>query len=137
MIDWSVLLRPSFWLASQPGAMQPLARWVLLGIFVFCVVAALVSAWLSSRTADSLTGRWYAKVAQMFGGLGAFGLVLWFFIWQLIPYLSSRYWLAVWLLAAMIWKTRLFYFWFVIMPVRRQAIVAEQMQKQYLPNRQK
>lgn len=137
MIDWSVLIRPSFWFAGQPGMMAATPRWILLGVFGACVVAALVSAWLSDRTPDSLTSRWYSKVASFFGGIGALGLVLWFFIWQMIPYLSSRYWLLGWLLVAIIWKARLFYFWAVTMPARRRAIAAEQAQKQYLPNRKK
>jgi len=137
-IDWSVLLSKNFWLAAQPGTMtQPLAVGLLV-IFSICLLAAIVLAiFMARRRALGPTARLWRKVQNLCSTFGIVGFVILFFFWQQVPYLSSRWWLLVWLVGVLIWLGFIGRFGFVDLPARQAELEKQREQAKYLPPHKK
>lgn len=137
-IDWSVLISKNFWLASQPGAMtRPLAVGLLV-VFSLCLLTAIILAVVMTRRHQlGPIARLWRRIQSASSTLGIVGFVILFFFWQQVPYLSSRWWLLVWLVGALIWLGFIGRFGFVDLPARTAELERQRRQAQYLPPRKK
>lgn len=137
-IDWSVLLTKSFWLSSQPGTMtRPLAIGLLV-IFSACLLVAIILAIVVTRRRQfGPTVRLFRKVQNLCSTFGIIGFVILFFFWQQVPYLSSRWWLLVWLVGVLIWLGFIGQFGFVDLPARQAELEKQRQQAKYLPPHKK
>lgn len=137
-IDWSVLLTKSFWLSAQPGIMtRPLAIGLLV-IFSACLLVAVVMAIVMARRRQRGPAlRLWRKMQNLCSTFGIIGFVILFFFWQQVPYLSSRWWLLVWLVGVLIWLGFIGRFGFVDLPARQAELERARAQEQYLPPRKK
>lgn len=138
MIDWSVLTSAGFWLAGYPGRMtQPLAIGLLV-LFAVCLVAAVVLSMVRELAhTSSAFKRLFKRLQTFFTTLGLVGFVILFFFWQQVPYLSSRFWLLVWLVVGLVWLGFIGRWGFIELPRSRAEAAARREREQYLPKRKK
>lgn len=104
MINFQQLITPSYVFSTFVG---PLNRsffivWIVIGIVLFFGGLAWRIDLAKRRGAPAWT-RWYRRVATMASTMGFVALVLLFFRYERIPTLSMRFWLYLWLLAALVW----------------------------------
>ncbi|MBI5621878.1 hypothetical protein HY933_03380 [Candidatus Falkowbacteria bacterium] len=138
MIDWSVLTSTHFWFSATPGPFLPLATKVLLALFILFILVGIVLQFIANaKRANRPLAHLLKKMQSLTVTMGFAGLFILFCFWQQIPYLSSRYWLAVWLLGAGVWKGFILKFMIVDMPRQRQAMLEQQKREQYLPKKKR
>ncbi len=137
-MDWQVLFSFNFWFSSQPGVMTNILAKFLLIIFVICLIIAVIFYLVArAKKDDRVSFKLIKKLQNLFTTLGIVGFIILFFFWQQIPYLSSRYWLIIWLIVALIWAGFIGRFGFFEAPKRRAEISQKQKFEQYLPKKKK
>ncbi|MBU0636748.1 MAG: hypothetical protein ABH818_03090 [Patescibacteria group bacterium] len=126
------LLTLKFWLNLRPDSLTPLAQKKFLALIVAFIFFTIVFGYIKSRQKKSL----YVKLWQnlyYFGLTNSFvSLFLIFFNYELIPFLSARFWYLLWFIGIGIW---LFFIVKTILeiPKRRQRLEQEKEYKRYIP----
>ncbi|MFA5358275.1 MAG: hypothetical protein WC310_00445 [Patescibacteria group bacterium] len=138
MIDWSGLLTFNFWFARQPGALAgPITKFLLV-VFGLCLVTAVILYFVSrSKRGNKAVFRIFRKIKSLLTTMGIFGFIILFLFWQQVPYLSSRFWLIVWVLVACIWAGFVGQFGFFEAPKIVAAEKEKEAKLKYLPPRRK
>lgn len=134
MIDIKKLFSLEYLLQPQPVADSVLV--FALAIF-FCLViiaSGIIWIWFWKRERHEpiyqfVRSRW---VNYLFT-LGFVGLILIFFRWQGIAYLSSRTWLVLWLLIGLIWLVRIWRYLLKKFPEERRLYHERITRERYLP----
>ncbi|MFA6533580.1 MAG: hypothetical protein WCT37_00230 [Patescibacteria group bacterium] len=138
MFDWSKLLSLGFWFTVQPGPFLAAAAQFLLVLFGLCLVAAVVFFLISrAKKHDRVIWRLFKKLQSYFTTLGLIGFLILFFFYQQIPYLSSRFWLIVWLLIVLVWAGFIGKFGFIEVPRLRVERAEKEKIEKYLPKKKK
>lgn len=124
------LLTPGYWFNLRPEPLLPNAQKILLGILLGWLIFTVVTA-LWKRRSGIYRGLWQSLYALSLTNL-LIGLILWFFNYEAVPFFSARFWLGLWLIAALAWLI------FVLRKLkvisrRRKKLVAEEALKKYLP----
>lgn len=97
---WSELLSLSFWFNLRPGSFSDVERYSLLG-FIGLLLIILVVSFIIKRHPGK--NRFTARLFYDFSFTNALiGLILLFFNYEIIPFLSAHFWYLLWLVA-MIW----------------------------------
>lgn len=138
MLDWKVLLSARFWFTAQPGPLMSAAAQFLLVVFAVCLFAAIIFYLVERRQkTDKAMGKLLKKFQSLFTTLGLVGFVILFFFQQQVPYLSSRFWLIVWLLVAIVWAGFIGQFGFFELPEHRTKAAERERLEKYLPKKKK
>jgi len=96
------LLTFHYWLDMRPGALDPRAQLyfvIFLGILAFL---AIFFAILKKRS-KSLFTKIFANLYTFSLANLIIGLVLWFFTFEMLPFLSMRMWFLLWLVGIFVW----------------------------------
>jgi hypothetical protein len=138
MFDWHLLLSARFWFTPQPGPLLSVVARFLLIIFAVCLILATgFFIWSYFKRGDHITFKLLKKFQNFFTTLGIVGFAILFFFWQQIPYLSSRFWLIVWLLILLIWAGYIGRFAFFEAPKKRTELQEKAKFEKYLPKKRK
>ena len=114
---------------------EPLSQ-QYLEVFTISVVAffalTIASAILKSRFKKYIYGRLLNSLYSFFLANAIIGLLLLFFTYELIPFLSSHFWLLVWGISMLVWLG------FIIkklldIPKRKEELSKEKEFKKYIP----
>lgn len=101
MIDFKKLIQPSYILDSQPRQFQFLLPAVI--IFGAAVIASIL-IWIFLKTSKApYKEKIKSAISNWLLWLGISGLILVFFRWQEIPYLSARILFEILFLVFLIW----------------------------------
>ncbi|MFA5076281.1 MAG: hypothetical protein WC480_02580 [Patescibacteria group bacterium] len=135
-VDFHVLLTWNFWFQKDPGQMAPAAFKLLVVIFAICLVGAIIF-WLLGRISkkDRIYIKLFKKIQSFLITLGLVGFVILFFFFEEAPYLSSRFWLLIWLVIAVFWLIKIIKFTVVDLPRRLTEQKKIESFKQYLPKK--
>jgi hypothetical protein len=124
------LLTWKYWFTVNPEPFTALAFKVLIAFIILLLIAAAISAILKRRSGlyRGALKRIYNLSATNF----VIGLIILFFNYENVPFLSSRMWLGFWLLEIIIWKL------FIIknlkeIPKKKKELEAAKELKKYLP----
>lgn len=121
----------TYWFSVTPGNLAPIAlkslSFFLLGLFALAFVAYL----RGKRKQDIYYKSWSSIFNFSLSNLGI-GLVILFFYYESIPYLSMRFFALIWL-ASMIYWAYLIFKTFKQVPVIREKRKQEQEYKKYIP----
>ncbi len=116
------LLTLRYWFNPSPGPL------VIQKYFIFFIVllfaASLLTAFLKKYYRKTLYRRFWQKLHSFFYTNTIIALLLLFFTYELIPFLSSRFWFIIWALSMAIWL------FFIDKEIRRIPQLKEQLKKE-------
>ena len=96
------LLSLKFWFNLRPGALLPIYQKTFVIFVLALVVFFLFCRLLMARRKGLYTSFW--RRLQSFSLANAFiGLILLFFNYELIPFLSARFWFFLWGALMLVW----------------------------------
>lgn len=124
------LLTFNYWFNLQPEFLNSLALKLFLALIVGLGVAALILALIKKRG-----GIYRGLLKRSYGfclSNAIIGLILLFFNYELVPFLSARFWLGFWFLEMIIW------FIFILknlknIPKKKKLQEQEKELKKYIP----
>ncbi len=119
-----------YWFTVNPEPLTPLAFKVLVGILILLAVSAIIIAIIKRK--NSLYRGVFKKLYNLCASNLVIGLIILFFNYETVPFLSSRLWIGAWVLEMAIWK------FFILkdakeIPKNKKALEAQKELKKYLP----
>jgi hypothetical protein len=123
-----------------PGPMKPLFQQILMAAFGLCLllaVAGQIFAIVRRRRKDAIAARLGVRIFNFGLTMGLVGFLLLFFIREQAQLLSGRFWLALWLAAALIWGISIFRHLAVRLPAEKRARFRKAMLAKYLPKKKR
>ncbi len=131
MLRW---ISAQFLLYPYPG---PLGGWSKLAMpiaFAALLVGSFVARGLARRSLDRAGADWWRAAASWLLGLSIPGLLLTFFAWQRVPFLSMRILLVANVLAVIAVAAWMAWRWFRMVPQRRAGVQRRREYTRYLPS---
>lgn len=124
------LLTWNYWFTLEPEALIPLAQQIFIGLIIFLALAALVVALL--KNGGGIYRGLFKRVYSFCLTNALLGLILLFFNYETVPFLSARFWLGAWAVTMIVWLV------FIgrqlkSIPVLRKQLEQEKEFKKYLP----
>lgn len=140
-IDWSKLISLYYWFAKQPPYLSELFTKLFLGLFFILIALSIAFQAIAfiqkKQKAQIVMIRFWKKLANFFFWMGLFEIILYFFRYERIPLLSSRFWLIIWLILFVGWAGYIIHIRFRKVP----EVVSDKKQKEefekYLPTKKK
>jgi len=125
------LLSFKFWFNLRPEAFLP----VYQKIFIFFVLALIIFSFLGRlvtfRRKGLFTSFW--RRIYSFSLTNTFiGLILLFFNYEMVPFLSARFWLLAWATEMIIWLIFIFK-GLLDIPKKKKLLEEEKEYKKYIP----
>ena len=126
----SNLLTIGYWFSVNPDPLIPSAWQALVGTVIFLLLLTVAVAFLKMR--PSAYRRLFKRLYSFGLGNTLIGFLILFFNYEGVPFLTARFWLALWLLSALAWL-------FIMarnlrkLPRPTAADAARQEKEKYLP----
>jgi len=134
-MDLAKLINPDYlWAAYPPAGFSQPFRIALLVLFIGSILLAIYAGKKPKKITGPIKGVW--RRLQIWGwSNGLTGLFLVLVRESRAIYLSSRFWLLLWLIIAFIWLLMIIIYWQKTIP-RRQAEAQRQAElNKYLPHK--
>lgn len=136
MIDLHPIVQPSFWFALAPGYLTSPFSVILFVLFAAVVVGGAVTRIVGRhKSKDKFARESVMKVGAMLITMGCLGLVWYFFTFEGVSFLGSRFWFLVWLIGAIVWSVVLYRRIRRDVPAMREKEMNRVSVNQYLPRR--
>ena len=138
MFEIRPLLNSSFWLDLNPPPFVPSSEKVLFAIFaIMLILGAIIRMVGSRRHEDRHVTETFNRFGRLLVTAGVLGLILFFFSYERIPFLSSRFWFLA--LAGMFvaWTTSIVYYVTKVVPHERKAMDEAKEKTKYIPKKKK
>ncbi|RMD59012.1 hypothetical protein D6821_02125 [Candidatus Parcubacteria bacterium] len=127
----------NYWFNLRPGMMVPTAFKIFILFLVVLATAALINGIIRRWMIE---GGPYKKLSQRLGSFLStqlvIGLVLLFFVYEEVPFLSARFWFLLWGASMLVWL-----FFIIKFACRIPELITEQKKKEefekYLPSNKK
>ena len=140
-IDWSKLININYWFAKQPPYLSEPFTKLFLGLFFVLIALSIVFQLIAfiqkKQNAQKIMIKFWKRLANFFFWIGIIEIILYFFRYERVPLLSSRFWLILWLLLFFGWGAYIIHIRFKKVP----GIVTDKQQKEefekYLPTKKK
>src|SRR3989339_1745059 len=132
MTTMSNLLSLKLWFSLYPGHLQPVFQNVLIAIIVLFFAGILASAYYRKRYKKTLYAKlWLSGYNFCLTGT-IIGVLLLFFTYEHVAFLSARFWFLLWFLSQGAWA------WFLYkklkkVPEIRQEIAIRKEFEKYIP----
>jgi len=125
-------LKLDFWFSVRPGIFIPWSLKIILGFMVFLIVMTIASGVIKRRWAKSLYASFWGSLNSFFLTNAIIGLLLTFFNYEMVPFLSARFWLLLWGVGMLVW---LFFIYKIIIkiPQKKTLLEKEREFKKYIP----
>jgi hypothetical protein len=124
------LLNLQFWFNQRPDLLVPAAKNTLMGVILFLLTAAIISFIL--KKGKGFYAVLWKKLFNFFVANAIIGGALLFFSEELVPLLSSRFWLALWLVGAIVWIIFIILYGKTL-PEQKKNFAREKELKKYIP----
>jgi len=125
------LLSLKFWFNLRPGALLPIYQKTFVIFVLALIIFFLFCRLLTGRKRGLYTSFW--RRLQSFSLANTFiGLILLFFNYELIPFLSARFWLLLWAALMLSWLVFVAKSLFKI-PAAKKKLEEEKEYKKYIP----
>lgn len=124
------LLTWSFWFTLRPESLVPSTQKLFIGLLIaFALVAFFIA--LIKRKSGIYRG-FFKSLYNFFLSNAIIGFIFFFFDYEIVPFFSARFWLAIWLVTMLVWL------FFVVkklktIPLHKKVDEKEQELKKYLP----
>ncbi|MDP2708821.1 MAG: hypothetical protein Q8O93_02110 [bacterium] len=122
----------NFWLNVRPGAFLPASLKAVLGIISLFIILTIVSGFIRKKWNKSLYASFWSSLYAFFLTNSIIGLLLLFFNYEMVPFLSARFWYLLWVVGALVW---LYFIYKIIIsiPQKKERLEKEQEFKKYIP----
>jgi hypothetical protein len=122
----------SYWFAVFPGNISSLLNKLLAGTEIILILAAIFLFFFKKRAPKNIYRRIWRRLFNFFLANSIIGVFIWFFMYEAMPLLSSRFWLLAWIAGDLAWAV------FIIreavkLPEKQKEFEAELLFKKYLP----
>ena len=103
-MNWRETLSLHWWFTLRPGPLESaFIRWALVLLIIILFGSAVFCGVLRGRHCPAAFKKLYSKIIYWGATLGILSLVLLFFSFQEIPFLSMRLWWGLLFLGGMVW----------------------------------
>lgn len=127
-----------FWFDAYPAPLSVFWERLLFAFFGgLLIIGALARIVMNHKKIEKHAADIVARVAGMFVNMGIFGVVLFFFAYQRIPTLGSRFWFLLWGIGLIVWIVYIVRYSIREVPKRRTLETECQKIKKYLPTGKK
>lgn len=134
MLDFRPLIHPSFWFDIHPLALTVGSQRVLFFVFGFLLVLGAITRMVASRhQEDRHVTEVFNRLGQMGVTMGMIGLLLFFMSFEEIVFLGARFWYLFWTIGLVVWIGNIVRYVKKTIPAEREAELAEQERRKYLP----
>lgn len=122
----------NFWFNFRPGPFINFSLKVILGFIFVLIILSIVSGIIKKRWFKNLYSSFWSGLYTFFLTNGIIGLLLTFFNYEMVPFLSTRFWFLLWAISMLIW---LFFIYKIAaeIPVKRARLEKEKEFKRYVP----
>ncbi|MFA6306538.1 MAG: hypothetical protein WCV70_01445 [Patescibacteria group bacterium] len=122
----------NFWFSARPGAFIGLSLKIVLGLIFLLIILSIASGVIKKRWSNGLYASFWNSLYIFFLSNAIIGLLLTFFNYEMVPFLSSRFWFLLWAISMLTW---LFFIFRIIMkiPGKRAQLEKEKEFKKYIP----
>ncbi len=128
----STLLSLKFWFNIYPSVLSPLSIKLYIITIALLVFFALFLKFLTMKTKERMYRRLYRKISTLALTNTFILLVLFFLMYEAIPFLASRFWFLVLVLINLVWLYFIFKF-FKQIPELINKETKEKEYKKYIP----
>ena len=126
-----------FWFDRFPNQ-DPTTVKIYFVLFLGLIIAGAGIRMVTKRTQkDRFTREITHRIASLCVVIGVFGLMYWFFAFQKIVFLSSRFWLLVILLGVAVWAANIIRYATKTVPKERERLRARKKNLDYMPKKKK
>jgi O-antigen/teichoic acid export membrane protein len=125
------LLTLNFWFNSRPAALIPFFYYLLVVAILIFIVAAFF-LWIIKNRQKSSYNRLWSKIIAFSATHSFIGLLLLFFNYERIPFLSARFWFIVWGAGILAWAAYI-YKYFKTIPEKRKIAQEKREFNKYIP----
>ena len=124
------LLNLQYWFNLRPEPLSLLPQRLFIAGLIIMIVAAILIAILKNR--GGIYRGWLKKVYSFCLSNASIGLILFFFNYEFVPFLSARFWLGLWVIIMIVW---IFYLVRSLknIPKMKEKAAQEKEMKKYLP----
>jgi len=124
------LLTWRYWFTLRPEALTPFAQKSFIFLLILFAVLAIILA-LAKRRGGLYRGL-FKRLYNFFISNAVIGLIILFFNYEMVPFFSARFWIAIWAIVMLVWLV------FIIkkiktIPLQKKQKEHEQELKKYLP----
>lgn len=122
----------NFWFGARPGAFIDSSFKIILGFAFLLIALSVVSGIIKKKRSKSLYSSFWSGLYAFFLTNAIISLLLVFFNYETVPFLSSRFWFALWAISMLVW---LFFIYKIAIkvPAKRQQLEREKEFKRYIP----
>lgn len=139
MIYWSQFIKFGYWFEKQPYYLSDYFTKIFVGAFFIMIILSLAfkfySYWLNKQKKPYLIVTFWNKLANFSFWMACLEILYYFFRYERVVLLSSRFWMVAWLITFIIWIGFIFHYRFNKVP----QMIAEKVQKndfeKYLPKK--
>lgn len=124
------LFRIDYWTDLRPRYFDENVAYIFIAALIATLVAAVIIFFLKRRGGiyKHILSRVYSLLLSNF----IVGALLFFFRFELVPFLSARFWAGIWVIVVIAWT------YFTIkeakkIPAKRKAFEAEKEKNKYIP----
>ena len=122
----------NFWFNLRPGAFIGLSFKIVLGFIALLIILTIVSGLIKRKWSKSLYACFWSSLYVFFLTNVVIGLLLTFFNYEMVPFLSARFWFLLWLIGMLVW---LFFIYKIMIkiPQKKALLEKEREFKKYIP----
>lgn len=125
------LLSLAWWFDRVPKQDPTALKMYFIVFLALVIIGAVVRMLSKRRLKDRFALEIASRTATLLVIMGILGLGYWFLAFERIPFLSSRFWLLVWLIGALIWLWSILKFAYKTVPKERDRLNKRKDQKKY------
>ncbi|MFA7087910.1 MAG: hypothetical protein WC146_01065 [Patescibacteria group bacterium] len=95
------LLTLNYWFNLLPEGLTPSAQKLFIGFIILLIITSLLIAIFKGKT-----GLYRGFFKRLYGfclSNAIIGMILLFFNYEIVPFLSARFWLGIWAISMIIW----------------------------------
>jgi len=124
------LLTWRFWFAIRPESLSSFAQNIFIGFLAILAILAFFTALIKRR--GGIYRGLYKKIYNLCLSNAIIGLLFLFFNYEMVPFFSARFWLALWAIEMIVW------FIFILKKIKKIPQLKKQKDhekelKKYLP----
>lgn len=122
----------NFWFNPRPGAFISFSLQAVLVFIFLLVILSIISGIIKKRWFKSLYSSFWGGLYAFFLTNGIIGLLLTFFNYEMVPFLSARFWFLLWVISMLVW---LYFIYRVAakIPAKRAQMEKEKEFRKYIP----
>lgn len=126
------LLTIRFWFNFRPESLTPIFQEFFIISLVFLLLLSLILAYIKSKQKKNLYGKFWSSLYYFCLTNLIIGAFLLFFNYEMVPFLSSRFWFLLWAILVVVW---LFFIYKILIeiPKKKARLEKEKEFKKYIP----